>query len=625
MPAPPAVPSPVLFRSDGARATSPRLGRVGYVIVAILLLLAAGGYVHVRLRELPFLHGPHGYVLTDPDSYMRWRRVQRALAGEGFRIRWIDDDNAPIGRINEWTSPMTILGVASVRAIQLVTGAPQTRALELASLLLTPALGLAAMAALVALGWRAGGWPLGLAWGLAWPALEDVFIITRPGFVDHHALHQLLAIVIYGLCLRPGRRPWLTGAAGGLASALLLWATASEGIVLLAPLGVLAVVELGRSTRSAGAPTFWRGFWLTTLAGTVAAFVFEFWPQPWHTHLEMLGPWHVFILLVAVAVVEILCGRRFRLWQIVAMLATAVALIAVAALAIHGFRLDALHAVQDPKFQAMRRVTPEFHSFVVGLDTLPRLWATFGLLPLALPAALVLVLCRGDARRRLVFAATLGFAALACWQARWVTFGAPLLVMSAGLAVQRWQLRRPWLVAALPVVATLGPWLHVASVDYVARNAPNDPIRGPYSIWIALQAAADCLGTAGDRPIVLAPWDAGGVFAGTGRVRVVGSQYWSNAAGCVDTFELFTTPDQARFAALLRQREVQYILLPDLQALPGFIRECYFALHGTPATQQDVQAAAIWRIARTGDLIPCPEFAQWRPGWMLLKSAAGER
>jgi len=51
---------------------------------------------------LPMLRAPDGhYVLADPDSYMHWRLVTRALNGEGVRIRWMNEDNAPFGRMNE--------------------------------------------------------------------------------------------------------------------------------------------------------------------------------------------------------------------------------------------------------------------------------------------------------------------------------------------------------------------------------------------------------------------------------------------------------------------------------------------------------------------------------------------
>lgn len=608
---------------DTAYTARPRLGLLGWLAVVLVLALATGAYVGVRTRELPFLKGPHGYTLTDPDSFLRWRLVQRALAGEGVRIRWIDEDNAPFGRLNEWTSPMTILGVAGVRAVELVTGAARPRALELAPLVLTPILGFVAMAMLGVLGWRAGGWPLGLAWVVAWPVLEDVFIVTRPGYVDHNVLHQLLIILVYGVCVHPGRHPGRTGVVAGLAAAGLVWATASEAVVLLAPVGVLTVAVLGfAGQRPAWAPAFCRGFWYAALAGSSAALLFEFWPRPWHTHLELLGPWHVWLLLLAAGLTEVLCRTSVARWRSVVLVAAAGVLAALAALALRGFQLDQLHTVQDARFQAMARVIYEFRPLPTGATTVPRLWMTFGLLPLALPAAFVLLFRRAEVHGRLVLAATLLLAALACWQARWVCFGAPLLVMTAGLVVQRWLPRRGWLVVALPALATIGPWLHSVEMSRRVAGAQVDPIQGPYSIWFALEEAARCMGTPADRPVVLAPWDAGGVLAGTGRVRVIGSQYWSNVAGCADTFELFTTADGQRFAELLHERDVRYILLPDVQSLPRFINECFVALHGRPASPEVLQASALRRAVLRGHMrrVPCPAFERWRPGWMILQA-----
>ena len=126
-------------------------------VIALVIALSAAAYVGVRLIDLPFIEGPSGYVLTDPDSNVRWRLVTRAVEGEGVRIRRITDDNAPFGRLNEWTSPMTILGVGATRLTQLF-GMNQDKALEIAPLWLGPFIGLMTGLALLVIGWRLGGW-----------------------------------------------------------------------------------------------------------------------------------------------------------------------------------------------------------------------------------------------------------------------------------------------------------------------------------------------------------------------------------------------------------------------------------------------------------------------------------
>ncbi len=71
------------------------------VFLFAVFVLCALAYVWARSWEIPLLRAPDGkYVLGDPDSYLRWRLVDRALGGEGVRIRWIPDDNAPFGHLN---------------------------------------------------------------------------------------------------------------------------------------------------------------------------------------------------------------------------------------------------------------------------------------------------------------------------------------------------------------------------------------------------------------------------------------------------------------------------------------------------------------------------------------------
>src|SRR5258707_1257021 len=93
-------------------------GRNQSWILFVLLVIVGGIFLWAQSISLPILRGPHGYVLLEPDSYMHWHLVRRALAGEGVRIRWMNEDNAPYGRLNEWTSPTTILGVTLTRMFE---------------------------------------------------------------------------------------------------------------------------------------------------------------------------------------------------------------------------------------------------------------------------------------------------------------------------------------------------------------------------------------------------------------------------------------------------------------------------------------------------------------------------
>ena len=135
------------------------------LIVVVAAVLASAAFLWVRSAQMP----PYGYLMADPDCYIRWNLVERALAGEGVRTRSIAGENAPYGRINEWTAPMTIIGVTAVRITEAL-GLPRDKALRLCGLWLGPALGLGALALLGVLGWRAGGGLLAVCWLLAFPS-----------------------------------------------------------------------------------------------------------------------------------------------------------------------------------------------------------------------------------------------------------------------------------------------------------------------------------------------------------------------------------------------------------------------------------------------------------------------
>src|SRR5579862_6889538 len=166
-----SAPEPASPRS-ALTSTNPWWQRA---FVSVIFIVCAFAFIWARSVVLPMLRGPDGhYALTDPDSYMRWRLVERALNGEGVRIHWINEDNAPYGRTNEWTSPMTILGVGLVRVGEGLGRMPPAQALEWGGLWIGPLVGLLSVAALGWLGWRTGGWSLAACWMLAWPVLEDV-------------------------------------------------------------------------------------------------------------------------------------------------------------------------------------------------------------------------------------------------------------------------------------------------------------------------------------------------------------------------------------------------------------------------------------------------------------------
>ncbi len=177
--------------------------------ILLVLLLAVGAvFLWVQSIQLPILRGPHGYVLLEPDSYMHWHMVRRALAGEGVRIRWMNEDNAPYGRLNEWMSPTTILGVTLTRMFEIFGGEPREEALKrTASHWMGPIIGLASILALGLLGrraWEAWLWrPVG-RWPWPAPFWPGRCPKTEFGYVGH----LRPCINCYSSALVGGRFAW---------------------------------------------------------------------------------------------------------------------------------------------------------------------------------------------------------------------------------------------------------------------------------------------------------------------------------------------------------------------------------------------------------------------------------
>ena len=332
--------------------------RVGLALVVAATVAASLAFLWVRDAQAP----PYGSLTADPDSFIRWSFVKRALDGEGVRVRWTTADNAPYGRIIEWTAPMTIVGVAAVRLTESVGGLPRDAALRLAALWLGPVVGLVGLVTLAWLGWRTGGWLLAVCWVLAWPLMgagtPPFQFPNQFGNVDHHSLHQLIFLVMIGGCLAR-----LSGVVVGVVSALGLWSAGSELLPAWGFVAALAVWEtgwLGEDARS------WRAWWIAGLLGTLAAWVFEFWPDLLHGYLEFISIWHVGLWILVGGTVECLARRRMGHAARIATVLVALLLAILGAAAVKGFDWRHLHVAQDALFQGQIADTVEFRSILSG-------------------------------------------------------------------------------------------------------------------------------------------------------------------------------------------------------------------------------------------------------------------
>jgi len=586
-----------------------------------LLLIVGGIFLWAQSIRLPTLRGPHGYVLFDPDSYMHWHLVRRALAGEGVRIRWMNEDNAPYGRLNEWTSPTTILGVTLTRMFEIFGGEPREQALRAASHWLGPIIGLLSILALGLLGWRAGGVPLAACWLLAWPVLSEALYNTEFGNVGHRGLHQLLFICLVGGCLAWRKRPKVTGGVClGLIGALALWSGASELLpawILIAGLAIydnIFVTSVDEAVFS-----FWRAWWISGCIGTCVAWLFEFWPHPFHGHLEFISVWHVALWAIVGGLME--AGRGLSLVRSHRLFAVSIAVLLalLAAGATRGFAWGKLHVMQDPRFELQAIMTREFASVIENGwgYTLERAWWDYGLLPL-------LILClkgrwsKLEPPERWLLLVEGVLLVLSLYQERWQSLFVIALVMSSGVIVRlRWP-QRSQLCVFVIIVATLPAWLNILRLEQSVEAMDWDPMRGPNATTIGLEAASDCFGRMAPGSVVLAPWDQSGVLAGLGNVRVVGSGYWSNLDGLFAGYELFTTTSVERFQALVRERQIRFLLVRGPNELYADIVVSFVTLLGRIPNSMEVNQTVLWKIVTdpAARIVACPEL---KSGWRIIQ------
>ena len=287
--------------------------------------------------------------------------------------------------------------------------------------------------------------------------------------------------------------------------------------------------------------------------------------------------------------------------------------------AVRGFDWGKLHVMQDPRFGLQALMTLEFASvFETGWRrTLEDMWWGCGMLPL-----LILYL-KGrwsnlERSGRWLLLVEGVMLSLSLYQERWQVLFVIALVMSGGVIVRlRWP-QRPELCVLVIVLATLPAWLGVLQLKQGIAAINGDPMRGPHRTTVGLEVASDCFGRIAPGSVVLAPWDQSGVLAGLGNVRVIGSGYWSNLDGLFAGYELFTTTSIERFQALVRERQIQFLLVRRPNELYGDIVVSFVTLLGHIPTQMEVDQTALWKAANDphARIVACPEL---KSGWKIIR------
>jgi hypothetical protein len=144
---------------------------------------------------------------------------------------------------------------------------------------------------------------------------------------------------------------------------------------------------------------------------------------------------------------------------------------------------------------------------------------------------------------------------------------------------------------------------------------------GWYETVLVMDEVSACLERANERPVVLADWSQSGFLAGMGKVRVVGSGYWSNLQGLNASHELFSTDSEQRFWELVTERRIEYFFRPPLPVLEGAIRNSFRVRgRGTPTIEQ-VEQTVIWGIASSANwpAVTCPRLARLAPACSVLR------
>jgi hypothetical protein len=629
------VSHPSSNRQDGMRPGT--INATEWIFALCVWVIASGCFWAVRLVELPLLRSPSGdLALSEADAYVRMYLVRNAIQhGMPIRQRFVPADNAPFGRINEWTSPVTWLGVMLTRAVERLTGAPAEAALRLAMLVLGPIVGWLALTALGFLGYRIGGWKLAFCWMLPFSIVPDIVTITRFGNADHHSLHLFLfttsaAVLVWS----ETRKTWKSGALLGILGGLALWSAGSELLPLIALLAVFAFVECSAAPvesaqkanpsservrgPSGSALNYWRGWYAAGFLTSLLAVLIEFYPRPLHTQLEMISAAHVLMWAVMGWILEHAAySNGQRRWMHVA---AGLAVMAFAVGVMKNWQWSRLHVFQDPLFQREASVTREFEPWARTLPDLMRaFWNSFGALPLAAFGWIVAYRRQRAAARWLIWAMCF-YVVLASVQMRWLDFAAPLLIMNAGFGALHFFGKRPaWAplavaVGVLPLVAA--PW----NLHRQIAAAPPEALADPFREAFALEAAADCVGSPDHPPVMLAPWFHGSVLVGSGKLGAIASPYWSNKQGLYDGAWLFATRSPDEFGSGLRRRNVAYILIPDQHRTMRAISQSWILVYGYPPTLEELQQTVIWRIASRNDtpFVRCEALRRLCPDWRVV-------
>ena len=543
-------------------------------------------------------------------SYQWIAETQQMLARHEWRVRQIDYENAPFGREVNSASPYRWWLGLIAWCDHTLSGRPLGLSVERAALLADP---LAHLLLLVGttifVAWQFGALPAALlAVGLVsiYP-FAGSFLPGVPGdqsFARVCALWSVLPLLAGTACLRSpagrsqgemaqvgfGRTPrraqrlfFLAGVAGGLG----LWVSAATQTPVLGGIalgGILnaAVVSRGAKTNQLDPRETmpWRTWALGGATTCLAAYLIEYFPAHMELRLQVNHPLYGVAWIGAgelLALIESWLKRGKSYWTLRKFVSLFLAFAAVAALPVAlklgGSSLFLIGDLSAARLSCLPNgVVAKNVAAWVARDGLT--WAVGATcLPLLLlgTAVWLFVRCKSENRWRTGIAVALGtvlvtlplaFLQLAWWNvvdgillALFVA-GSAALDATAGAGRSRWL---SWGLAGLvflPGIFQLVPPRRTAGNIEFTRLEVEGLIERALAHWIADRADPG-------GPVVLLPPDRTTSWCFHGGLRGLGTANWENRDGLVATVRIVTATTASEAFALLRQRDVAFIILPS--------------------------------------------------------------
>lgn len=599
---------------------------------------------------IPELRNPPRITL-DNDPYY-WVSYAREMAATGqHRIRHTDLDNVPFGRDVHWNSGFMAWLVVCGHVTSWFTGESLHDAIYTGSLYANPVLFFIVLAVL--------GWCVMRRFGGAIAAGFILLMASLPAIVwdfgyaraDHHGMHNtaalglLLFLVLGGMgwvrasaLTEPGcegERLWpdqraVTGAfiLSGVFGAIGLWVGATQQIFLLTAAGLALLGTILVSGRPSAAsdsirfnPSFIRLWGITGCVGSLALYLWEYFPDHLGMRLEVNHPIYAFAWLGAAEVLYQIAQYRLSgklpvgKQRIFLVAGFCLALLPAVALV---FGPPDWHAWRNEFMRRQHNFINEFEPFSHSLRDRPLVvvFARFGLLPLILPSAvMVLFLPMIPTRLKALILpgvfASLITGAMMFYQVRWAGLvSVSLVVLAVGFAAAIWgwvREKRPvfqWVaagsLAGLLVVPNLIGFAITTAESRAREHVAN---LDPYLAWlIASRDVAFNLKRIAMREPVRVMSGPGQTPAlhFFGGVHGTGALYWENIDGVHDAAAFFSDPGEDRARQIVRDRGITHVIIEQSPSMAE--QSC--GIFYEDATPQQIEQSLAWRLASPLGKVP---------------------